>query len=342
MQIHTHTVRTDNTPPSTGYVSDGPDPSLDQQFSSSQTTLSATWAGVQDYESGIETYRVTIYRRPSGSLDESPVYQESISGNINTISWSYFSFSNGDFIRVEVEGFNGAGLSSVQTSDGVIIDLTPPELLYIVDGINPPFDESFQSSSDSFQVSWSITDSESSITQIEGAIYEVEGSRHVQIYPPERIPPSETSWSVSGLLLKLGSRYVASLTVTNGAGLRSVFESDGVTVDLSPPVVEYVSTTSDTYTNVDGAVSTVATISNRVNVRWSGFDPESGIESYLVGIVNENLTFVTPNTTFEGSSVGGLIENFALTPGDEVYHVAVVAINNVGMSSSPVYSSQFR
>ena len=330
-------------------VSDGADPSIDQQFSSSQTTLSATWTGVQDYESGIETYRVTVYQRPSGSMAQETFNEESVSGNINAISWNYFSFSNGDFITVEVEGVNGAGLTSTQVSDGVIIDLTPPQLLYIVDGINPPADESFQLSNDSFQVAWNVTDNESGISQIEGVIFELEGSRRTQIYPDpqvssnpsEQISSSETTWSVSELQLKAGLRYIASLSFTNGAGLRSVFESNGVIVDLSPPVMEYVSITSDTYTNA-GVASTVASISNRVNVRWSGLDPESGIESYVVGIVNENLTFVTPNSTFEGSSVGGLIENLSLTPGGDLYHVAVLAINNVRMESSPVYSSQFR
>ncbi len=98
---------------------------------------------------------------------------------------------------------------------------------------------------------------------------------------------------------------------------------------------------SDTYTDMD-AVSTVDSISDRINVRWSAFDPESGIAYYLTGIVNENFTAVTPNMTFDGSSSGGLIDDFSLTPGTEVYHLVVFAVNNVGTVSVPVYSSQFR
>ncbi len=110
-----------------------------------------------DYESAIDTYTVTVYRRLLDSSTIDTLHQERVSGNVNEITWNVFSLLNGDFITVQVRAFNGAGLTSTQISDGVTIDLTPPELAYIVDGLNPSVDEQFQANTDSIQVAWNTT-----------------------------------------------------------------------------------------------------------------------------------------------------------------------------------------
>ncbi len=341
---HTHTVRTDVTPPATGTVSDGPFPSRDIQFSSSQTTVKATWNGIEDYESGIETYTVTIFRRSLGSSVSQILHRESISGNTDEISWNFFSLFNGDFVTVEVEAINGAGLTSTQVSDGVIVDLTAPTLIYIVDGISSMQDESFQSNTDNLQVAWNVTDYESGLSLIKGTIFEITGSRRVPIYGSndimDTVPVTNVgTLSINDLQLVSGLKYVISLTFTNGADVQSVFETSGITVDTSPPIIETVSITSDTY----AATNAIDTISERIVARWYGMDPESGIAHYLVGIVNENSTSVVPNETFSGSLFGGIIDNFfSLTPSPEEYRLMVVAVNNAGWSSAPSYSTPFR
>ena len=286
-----------------------------------------------------------------GSSNADVVYGERVLGNVKEIYWNYFSFSNGDFILVQVEAINGAGLTEAQSSSGYTIDLTPPELLFIVDGLNPSIDEAFQSSSESYLVSWSVSDIQSGISQIEGAIFELCDTHRVRIYPnpiltdspTELIPVTETSWSVNNLRLDSGAHYIASLTFTNGAGLRSMYETNGVVVDLTPPVIELVSVLSDTYID-SNAIDTTDVISNpsQINVRWSGLDPESGIAEYRIAVADESLALVTPYVTFEGSLTGGLIENVSLTPGNALYSVVVVAVNMIGMQSDPIYSRQFR
>ncbi len=251
---------------------------------------------------------------------------------------------NGDLITVEVQAFNGAGLTSTQISNGIIVDLTPPRLNYIMDGLSFLSDELFQSNNDSLQVAWNVTDDESGLSLIEGIIFEITGSRRIPIYQSDdtmvAIPPTSVgTLSIDNLQLVSGLKYVISLTFTNGAGEKSVFETNGVTIDTSPPIVETVSITSDTYA-ISNAIDA---ISERIVARWYGMDPESGISHYIVGIVNENLTSVISNETFSGSLFGGIIEDFSLlTPSSEELRLMVVAVNNVGLSSTPLYSAPFR
>ena len=286
-----------------------------------------------------------------GSANADVVYGERVLGNVEQISWNYFSFSNGDLIFVQIESTNGAGLTVAQNSSGYTIDLIPPELLFIIDGINPSSDESFQSSFESYSVSWSVSDVQSGISRIEGAIFELQDSHRVRIYPnpiltdspTDVITVSASSWSVNNLQLESGSRYIAALTFTNGAGLRSMFETNGVIVDLTPPVIELVSIMSDIYID-SNTIDTTDVISNpsQINVRWSGLDPESGIAEYRIAVVDENLVLITPYVIFEGSLTGGLIENVSLPPGNALYSIVVVAVNMIGMQSDPVYSRHFR
>jgi len=242
--------------------------------------------------------------------------------------WNSFSFANGDRIFVQIDAVNGAGLVTAVNSSGVIIDLTPPQLDYIVDGLDPSSDLQYQTSSTSIATTWQVRDNQSGILQIEGAIFEFREGRRIRVYPDpfftdvitEMIPQGSPNWEVNelnGLSLTSGSKYVAAISFTNGAGLRVQYESNGVIVDTTPPIVQRVSVLTDSYTDT---VSTNLILANpnQIEARWVAFDPESGIREYWVGVVNENLTFVTPGgqeyVNF-GTSKGGLLKNTALPPG---------------------------
>ena len=268
------------------------------------------------------------------------------------MTWNSFSFANGDYIFVQIDAFNGAGLVTAVNSSGIIIDLTPPQLVYIVDGSDPSNDLQYQISSTSLSTRWEVRDDQSGISQIEGAIFEVREGRKMRVIPNPFFddattvtrPSGASSWPVNDLRLTSGSKYVAAISFTNGAGLRVQYESNGVIVDTTPPIVQRVSVLTDSYTD---AVSTNLVLANpnQIEARWIAFDPETGIREYLVGVVDENSTFVTPGgqdyISF-GTSTGGLIENLALAPGSGPYRVAVVGVNFAGARSAPFYSEPFR
>lgn len=346
-------VRVDVTQAVSGVVYDGPIENIDQSYSNSLTTVEANWNGFYDYESSIAQYTVAVYRRPLGAPMPEAVYFTIVEGNINQISLSQFSFTNGDQISVTVEARNGAGLTSTVTSNGYIIDLTPPQVSYIIDGrgSGPSNDLEYQTSNTTYDVSWDVRDEESGITRIEGAIFELREGRRMKVYPSSpfqptvSIPPSPQSvWSISSeLSLDIGVKYIASLTFINGAGLRMVYETNGVIVDPTPPVVQRVSVSTSTYIGEEGPdMITVVADPDSIEVRWVAVDPESGISSYRVGIIDSNDTLVVDYVRFE-NTYGGVIEGAgSLLSPNETYRVVLIAVNLAGEESMPVYSNQFR
>jgi len=150
----------------------------------------------------------------------------------------------GDRIFVQIDAVNGAGLVTAVNSSGVIIDLTPPQLDYIVDGLDPSSDLQYQTSSTSIATMWQVRDNQSGILQIEGAIFEFREGRRIRVYPDpfftdattEIISQGNSNWELderNGLSLTSGSKYVAAISFTNGAGLRVQYESNGVIVDTT-------------------------------------------------------------------------------------------------------------
>ena len=277
-----------------------------------------------------------------------PIYSERVDGTLSEVVLSRFAFSNADNISVQLEAVNQAGMSTIVTSAGYIIDLTPTELTFIVDGADSSSDLEYQADAKILSVSWDARDGESGISQIEGAVYELREGRRVRVYPDplssdataEIIPETSTSWQVNTSLVS-GLKYITAVTFTNGAGLRSQYESNGVIVDTTPPLVESVSVLSDTYADIDsGSMVTVIANPSLLEIRWIAVDPETSILEHLVAVVNNNLTLVTPYVSF-GTVTGGLIENLNLPPGGE-YMVTLVAVNLAGLQSDPAFSEPFR
>ena len=247
---------------------------------------------------------------------------------------------------VGVVGVNGAGGRVSANTTGFTIDLTPPELTAIVDGSDLSNDLQYQSENDSLAVTWSASDAESGISRILGNVYEVREGRRLKVYPADdsdgiEIPADQVTWNVDSLELNSGSRYIPSLTFVNGAGLEVTHESNGVVVDLTPPIVISLSVASDTYLNADDAVTMVAN-PNQTEVRWLATDAESGIEHYLVGVVDENGTFVSEYMTFEGSVTVGLVLTPSSLPTDTLFRVALVAVNQAGVWSRQILSEPYR
>ena len=343
-------VRIDTTQPLIGRVYDGSSPNMDVAFSNSITTFQANWNGFQDYESGIAQYNIEVRRQATRSPLQVTVHSESVSGTEREFSHNQFQFEDGDNVSVRVEAVNGAGATAMVVSNGVIIDRSPPQVSGIVDGNSLLDDLEFQSSNETLSATWNVTDTESGIHRILGSIFELREGRRTRIYPAasqeegEAIPPNVTRWQVGDLDLESGARYFVALTFFNRAGLRIFHETNGVTVDLTPPIVTSVSVLSDSYLDtIDIDTVTMVADPNQTETRWIASDRESGISQYLVGVVDENATLVTPDyTSFEGSVTGGLIRNLNLTSRMTTYRVAVIALNNAGGRSEPTYSEPFR
>ena len=340
-------MRIDISQPVTGVVYNGIISNVDQSYSSSLTTVEANWNGFYDYESSITQYIVSVYRQPEGAATANAVYSTTVDGSTNQISLTHFSFTNGDRIFVEVEATNGAGLMASATSDGYTIDLTPPQVTYINDA-ELSTDLEYQSSNSSYAVNWNVMDMESGIDRIEGALYEIREGRRMKVYPSTplqrvSLSPSQSSWTISnGLTLNVGAKYIASFVFTNGAGLRAVYETNGIVVDPTPPIIQRISVSTDAYIG-DSVSDTITLIAdpNSIEVQWEAFDPETGISGYRSSIIDSNGTFV--HNVSLGDTQGGVIEGAgSLLDFNETYRVVIVAINLGGLESQPAYSNPFR
>nr|KAG5706491.1 hypothetical protein BaRGS_032884 [Batillaria attramentaria] len=96
-----------------------------------------------------------------------------------------------------------------------------------------------------------------------------------------------TSWSFPTSGLERGTRYYVTVRAVNGAGLMTTAFSDGVTVDVTPPVTGVVFA-ADRYTHRPAQTSTTT-----LSASWHGFqDAHSGVTSYYV-----TLNDVTANST---------------------------------------------
>ena len=346
-------VRVDITPPVSGVVLDGLVNTIDKSYSSSLTMVEANWNGFYDFESSIAQYTVTVFHRSAGAPMEEAVYFTVVEGNVHQISLSQFSFANGDRISFTVEARNGAGLTSTIMSNGYVIDLTPPQVSYIIDGLGSGSgdDLEYQTDNSTYTVSWSVRDEESGITRIDGAIFELREGRRRKVYPSSPLQPTvslspspQSAWSISNELnLDIGARYIASLTFTNDAGISVVYETNGVIVDPTPPTVQSVSVSTSTYTGEDRSdMLTVVADPDSIEARWMAVDPESGISGFSVGIVDGNGTLVVDYVRFR-KSYRGVIEGAGsmLNP-NETYRIILIAVNLAGDESIPAYSNQFR
>lgn len=345
-------VRTDTTLPVGGYLNAGSNSGISQLYSSSLTTVSANWGGFYDHESDISHYIVDIDIQQPNSVTYDRVHSELIESNYQSFTWGFFSLNNGANVRIMLTVVNGAG-SSRHLSVEYIIDLTPPELEYIVDGLNRSQDLDYQSDPNTISAMWSVNDSQSSIARIEVSVFELREGRRSLVYPNQSltdeisvvIPNDSVTWHSDSLSLKSGSRYSVSIRFINGAGLKVEYETNGVILDTTPPIAHSVTVLGDTPGSYEASDSaTVIGNPNLIEVYWSASDLESGVQEYIVGVVDENSTFVTmmgENYISFGSATGGILENMNLVSGNE-YRIVVVAKNFAGLLSDPTFSDLFR
>lgn len=150
-------------------------------------------------------------------------------------------------------------------------------------------------------------------------------------------------------ILQHNSFYVVTVKVRNGAGLWATAHSDGVRVDLTPPVVHKVLSLDPTQPIGVIKETAVQVATNMASVAVHAGDPESGLLEWHYGIGSRqgeadirafvalplNSTNSQPATHGIGPK-GGL----ELTPGGKYYHV-VRAVNRAGLVSGVVSSEPF-
>ena len=225
----------DTTPPSEGIVIDGFGHDID--FMHSTSVVSIQWEGFEDEESGISSCSWSL-------VEQVASYNRSAYGN-DTIVFSQTVERNGNFSRGNLSLFpgaryinkitctNGDGFSATSFSDGVIVDLTPPNPGLVHDGSTLTADVEYQSSTAIVKARWTLfQDQESGVMEYRWGLGTSLGDVNTVNFTATG---KLTSGQAENLTLFPGVRYFVAVEATNGAGLVSHGWSNGFTVDVSPP-----------------------------------------------------------------------------------------------------------
>lgn len=230
----------DLTPPQPGIVVDGDDVSHDLNFTSETASVASSWTGFQDPETNIDFYTLSVLVNGVAEHNVTDYVAENFTDHA-------FNLGHGDEVKVKVKATNRAGSSVEVTSDGLRVDHTPPDLLYLstADGT------SFQQSDSSLHFTWNFEDSESGLAEYRDVVSQLLHRTKTRFWPlggtdQHVVKLGQSTWNstqslvLPGLSLVNGATYSVKVTAVNWASMAAVEESKGVTVDTTPPVIEQV------------------------------------------------------------------------------------------------------
>ena len=304
--VTTNGIMADLTPPVIGWVIDGTDEDID--WTNSPNTLSMTWSGFSDQFSGIQYYEYAI-----GTTNGEADIVDWISINLDTtVTVESLNLEHNVMYFGSVRATDHVGnISAVSSSNGITVDLFEPVVEAPWEGSTTNL--TFQGSSDTLAVFWHNSN-EPQLHYYEYCIGTGEGDSSVVDWTNVGLDTMAVSYALS---LNHAETYYVSLRAYDLSGSRSqTMTSDGITVDLSPPVLGTVVdglTTDESYT--ESLTTLVAS--------WDGFsDTTSGIQfyEYAVGTSPQTIdikewTNVLLNTEITDDSF--------LLDDEQIYYVSV-------------------
>ncbi|XP_052081235.1 uncharacterized protein LOC127719259 [Mytilus californianus] len=351
--LHSLTVTVDLTKPVPGDVVDGNNTGFeDIQFSGSAAKVEIQWMNFYDPESKIRQYDVQV--QAAGNLSENfQVVRDFVtfSNMTESAKWLNFHFEHKDRVKLVLQTTNGALNSIVNETDGYIVDLTPPKLVYLEDGSVQHEDLEFQSDTTSLSSNFKFIDEESGLDHFKIQIYQRYQSIRSQIVPETRNDWIElddgnlNEFIDPSLTLRQGAVYSIRVGAVNKAGFMAAFETNGVMVDTTPPIIHWlhVNTLSDDEgQTVYGYVWQADT--NGIKAAWLSSDHESGVINYKIAVGSSPGGTEVKSWTDIGLKTDKYIDGLSLDITDidtktPVYYVSLIALNGAGLESSPVIST---
>ncbi|KAL9987468.1 hypothetical protein ACROYT_G001781 [Oculina patagonica] len=315
----------DRTPPIAKSIRISPSSGKETLFLTSLSAPVVTWS-IEDPESGISHFLVSAGSFPFHNDLLAAQYVDSLSRSLD-LDQVNFTLYEGLMFYVTVTGVNMLGLETIITSQQVVVDWTPPRSGEIIHS-------DYQRDKRMLSAHWNgIHDSESDVVEYKWCIGKAPGSCAVK---------SMTSAGLNttvhhSIAPQEGLQYFFTVEATNGAGLKEVIHSNGITVDTSPPVIgrvhHDVDRNEEHMPQDDGFHGMVS-----LAFYWDKpYDKESGISSveWCASTNNSScnivpLTAVDPGDTF--------VKHFmseSLASGTVVF-VMLVVTNGAGITSTVV------
>ena len=233
--------------------------------------LVASWQDFQDFETGIKEYQWKI----CFAINISYCVTEFVSiGLKNKIALSDTGNDHAKEYKFVVKAVNFAGLETTAVSNSFIFDSTSPETGIVLNGVDPFEDIRYQSSSTQIFAYWKgFQDKETRISFFEICIGSIAGLCDVAEFKNIGLANSTI---VSNLNITHNATYFTTVRATNGAGQTAFASSNGITLDLTPPIGGKLRDGDDL--DIDLSIQDLF-----VSMNWDEFnDPESGISKYVV------------------------------------------------------------
>ncbi|XP_067682774.1 uncharacterized protein [Haliotis asinina] len=325
----------DTSPPTSGHVFDGTHPLTtsgmkDRDYVTSIEEMGARWEGFSDPHSSIAYYRIKV-GTCSGWENIMAEYQ---AGNREDAAFHlqhHIPFEEGVRYYVTVTACNMAGLCSSATSDGVILDQTPPVPGRVMDGTQDR-DTQYQASRTFLGCTWhGFQDTESGVDFYEWRIGTTPGGD--DILKPRYAALEEVALVTLTNTTKLttGHEMFCTVRVYDKAGLFSESTSNGFIIDNSAP--EIIKRPS-----IDGGLGSLVAMTlisrSTLKVSWEVRDEESFIEKQYISISSHQLG------EFDSSlmELPGLVREFTFSKlnlhDGSRYQIRVSSCNMAGLCST--------
>ena len=237
--ISSDAVNIDFSPPVIGDVLDGID--IDLDYINTSFALTTTWSSFRDLESGIKTCTLTIIEESHADNKSLTLKLKRDVNATGSITHGFALISGFQYVAT-VTCENRDGFKSSKSSNGVIVNESPPIAGKILDKNDQPFAKQYQSSTNELHVRWTDAyDRESGIKEYLIAVGSGSNDDNVREFFSVGLA---REIKIKDLTLSSGVTYYVTLQIVNKAGVASRVSSNGITVDETPPKICEVCITS--------------------------------------------------------------------------------------------------
>ncbi|XP_067663316.1 uncharacterized protein [Haliotis asinina] len=322
----------DTTCPSTGHVYDGVRSDVthddkDKDYITIVSEMAAYWEGFDDPHSSVALYKVKV-GTCKGCDDK---MNEAKTGQHKYISLQHILLSPGVKYFTTVIACNTAGLcSSSSTSDGVILDSSPPVPGTVQDGTGD-VDIQFQATRTFIGCKWrGFSDPESGLDHYEWRVGTNPGAGDILSARTAALREVIFHTLKRHQQLPLGRTLYITIRAFNKAGLYSEATSNGLLVDDSVPIV----VTPPTVRSLMSLVPNTTISRTVLSLLWEFQDAESSIERQYLSLSSHQLGEIDSSNL----EVPALLREYTFVNLDlhdgSKYKVKVTACNMAGLCVS--------
>ncbi|CAC5401969.1 unnamed protein product [Mytilus coruscus] len=266
----------DMSPPVAGHVYDGikdTSPS-DIDYQTDMSSISVHWEGFHDPHTVIKIYFVHI-GTCSGCNN---VMEQQYIGAHSEFTLSHIHLISGETYFSTVTACNTANLCTSATSDGVVIDNSPPTVGIVQDGTTDD-DIEYQAVRNYISAKWfGFTDAQSDIDHFVVRAGSSPGTSDIII--PTKLPFTD-KFLLTDVQLPLEKRIYITIRAYNKVGLFSESTSNGFKIDLSAPmIIDSPFLSHDLGSAIEGSVQVRSTM----RIKWKVEDEQSFIERQYLSI----------------------------------------------------------